>query len=101
MGRIDLHVGQKSDPEACLIHCNKDEQHVINKLIEIFRNDDESHKEALTHNINLFCGDKLWVRMGSRRDVKDLTHVLEWPRGGQWYLFVRIKSGLNFLKVIY
>ena len=31
----------------------------MNKLDEIFRNNDETHKEALTHNIKTFCGDKL------------------------------------------
>ncbi|GJQ59746.1 MAG: hypothetical protein D8M57_13035 [Candidatus Scalindua sp. AMX11] len=58
------HPLDKPNPNACLVHCNADEQHVVNKLVEIFRNDDETHKILVTHNINTLCGDKLWVRMG-------------------------------------
>ncbi|GJQ60423.1 MAG: hypothetical protein D8M57_16140 [Candidatus Scalindua sp. AMX11] len=46
-----------------MIHCSKDEQHIVNKLVEIFRSKEDLHKEALTQNINFFCGDKLWIRM--------------------------------------
>ncbi len=58
------HPLDKPNPNACLVHCNEDEQHVVNKLVEIFRSDDETHKTLVTHNINTLCGDKLWVRMG-------------------------------------
>lgn len=43
---------------------NPEEQHQINKLIEILRNDKEDHTTVITHNINVFCGDRLWVKMG-------------------------------------
>ncbi len=58
------HPLDKPNPEACLIHCTPEEQHIVHKLVEIFRNDEDLHKDALTHNINLFCGNKLWIRMG-------------------------------------
>ncbi len=60
--------------------CNSEEQNIMDKLIEIFRNDDETHKEALTHNINLFCGDKLWIREGKperRKKYIPMKSVLE------------------------
>ncbi len=53
-----------SRENSYMTQCDPEEKHLVNKLVEIFRYDDEAHKDVIAHNINLFCGDKLWVRMG-------------------------------------
>ncbi|NOG84175.1 MAG: hypothetical protein HND49_10295 [Planctomycetes bacterium] len=69
------HSLDEPDPNACIIHCNKEEQNVVHKLVEIFRNDDEVHKILVMHNINTLCGDKLWIREGRpERRKKYIPH---------------------------
>ncbi len=74
------HPLDKPDPNACMIHCTPEEQHVIKKLVEIFRSKEENPKTILTHNINTFCGDKLWICEGRperRKKYIPIKSVLE------------------------
>ena len=69
----ELITGKESESEACLIQCRPEEKHICAKLIEILRHDDEIHRDVISHNIDLFCGDRLWVRMGRPERRKKLA----------------------------
>ena len=73
---------------------------VCSKLIQIFRHDDGIHKEALMHNIKLFCSDKLWAGMVGLEMRKNLRHARECLRDGQGYTFIKIESALDFQNVL-
>lgn len=53
-----------SELDHCMDQCSQEERHTARKLIEILRHDNEIQKKVITHTIDLFCGDRLWVRQG-------------------------------------
>ncbi len=55
------------------VYENPEEQHLVDKLIEILRNSDQEHKEIITNIINILCGDKMWVKEGRRKRRKKLV----------------------------
>jgi transcriptional regulator with XRE-family HTH domain len=73
---IEENVSQNVVSNTYVIYKDSEEEHLVDKLIEILRNSDEEHKEIITNIINILCGEKMWVKEGrnERRKKPVLLH---------------------------
>ncbi len=82
-----------------LSSCSSEEHYLMDKLIEIFRNDDETHKEALMHNTTCFVVTNYGQGWDGQKGVRNICLSKEFRRDGLRYMIMEMETGLDLLKV--
>lgn len=69
---IEENVSQNVVSGTHRVNKDPEDKHLIEKFREILKNSDQEHIQAITNIINIFCGEKMWIKKGMKEKRKKL-----------------------------